>query len=98
MSKRAFVVRANFPRQQADLVETVEAGNWAAAVGMAARRMKQRMKGNRIKAASFTVEQLAVVPLAVVPAEQQMLPEVAPAAAEPQAAAEGQSDEPHNNS
>ena len=58
MSKRTFTVRASFPVQGADLVETVETGNWTAALGMAARLMKRRMKGSRIRAASFTIEQV----------------------------------------
>ena len=58
MSKRTFMVRASFPVQGADLVETVTAGNWPAALGLAARRLKQRMPGSRIRAASFTIEQV----------------------------------------
>ena len=58
MAGRTFTVRANFPVQGADLVETVTATSWPAALGAAARRMKRRMKGRRIRAASFTIEQV----------------------------------------
>ena len=57
MAGRTFTVRANFPVQGTDLVETVTATSWPAALGAAARQMKRRMKGRRIKAASFTIEQ-----------------------------------------
>lgn len=73
MAKRHYTVRGNFPRQKADLVETIEAGSWPAALGQAARAMKLRLKGHRIKVASFTIEQVEVATAATVPAEQPIL-------------------------
>ena len=57
MAKRSYIVRGNFPKQKVDQVETIEAGSWPAALGQAARVMKSRMKGMKVKVASFTLEQ-----------------------------------------
>ena len=78
MANRTYTIRGNFPRQGSDLVETVQAGTWPAALGLAARRMKQRMRGNRIKVASFTIEQVEAPAQAAAPvAEQASLPAAA---------------------
>jgi len=54
---KSYTVRANFPTQGADLVQVVEAGGWPAALGLAARRMRNQLKGRRVKIASFTISQ-----------------------------------------
>lgn len=61
MAKRTFQIRANFPLQEIDLVETVSATSWPAALGAAARKFKRQIKGRRVKAASFTLQQVEVV-------------------------------------
>ncbi|MGH9429695.1 MAG: hypothetical protein ACRD2L_25700 [Terriglobia bacterium] len=57
---RSYRIRANFPVQKAELVLDVQAGSWPAALGLAARKMKQQLKGRRVAAASFTIEQIQV--------------------------------------
>ena len=77
MAKRHYVVRANFPKQGLDLCENIVAGGWPAALGQAARVMKRKMKGLKVKVASFTLEQqeqkVTVAPNSQV-AEQMPIP------------------------
>ena len=101
MAKRTFQIRANFPLQGIDLVETVSATSWPAALGAAARKFKKGIKGRRIKAASFTLQQVEQVE-SVTPepqAEQATLANVAPAAEAATPANEiAIAEEAHNNS
>ena len=79
MAKRTFQIRANFPLQDIDLVETVSATSWPAALGAAARKFKRTIKGRRIKAASFTLQQVEQVesstPVSPEPEQQTLVEE-----------------------
>ena|ERR1700691_2583706 len=99
MPKRTYTVRANFPTQQTDLVETVTGGSWPVALGMAARAMKKRMKGSRISAASFTLEQVKIAPEASQGQQTQpQLAEEQPETLDTILAPNVAEGEPHNNS
>jgi hypothetical protein len=57
---KGFKVVANFPTQKADLVEIVQGTSWTVALGRAARAMRKRLKGSRVRVASFVLEQVEV--------------------------------------